>query len=95
MQRPFDDRYNSDPDVLSDDVKELLSLVQQLEGFPTNPDKDIYGLDTRLILTTFEIQWDNGEEVEGDAEGNPTDENKQTFKDVVDSIRALARRTAK
>jgi len=45
------------------------------------------------VLTTFEIHWDNGGEVEG-AEG-PTGENKQTFKDVVDSIEALARRKAK
>ena len=81
--------------ICSDDVNELLSLVHQLEGFPTNPDKDIYGLDTRVILSTFEIQWDNGEEVEGEADNNPTDENKQTFKDVVDSIQALARRNAK
>ena len=49
----------------------------------------------RVILSTFEIQWDNGEEVEGEADSNPTDENKQTFKDVVDSIQALARRNAK
>jgi len=45
------------------------------------------------VLTTFEIQWDNGGEVEG-AEG-PTKENQGTFKDVVDSIEALARRKAK
>lgn len=82
--------------VKADDVNELLSLVRQLEGFPSNPNEDIYGLDTRIILSTFEVQWDNGEEVEGaEAATNPTEENKQTFKDVVDSISSLARQTAK
>lgn len=82
--------------IQAEDVNELLSLVTPLRGFPTNPDEDLYGLDTRLTLATFEVQWDNGEEVEG-AEGkvNPTEENKQTFKDVVDSIHALARQRAK
>lgn len=83
-------------DVISDDVNELLALVRQLEGFPTNPDEDVYGFDTRITLSTFEVQWDNGEDVEGaEARTNPTDENKQTFKDVVDSIKALARQNAK
>lgn len=76
----------------SDDVNELLSLVKQLEGFPTNSEKDIYGLDTRLVLTTFEIQWDNGGEVEGEG---LTEETKETFKDVVGSVEALARGKAK
>ncbi len=49
-------------------MNELLSLVKQLEGFPTNSEEDVYGLDTRLVLTTFEIQWDNGGEVEGEGE---------------------------
>lgn len=80
----------------SDDVNELLALVRQLEGLPTNPDEDVYGFDTRIILSTFEVQWDNGEEVEGtEAATNPTDENKQTFKEVADSIQALARQKAK
>ncbi|KAL8719379.1 MAG: hypothetical protein Q9225_003609 [Loekoesia sp. 1 TL-2023] len=82
--------------IQADDVNELLSLVRPLEGLPTNPDEDVYGLDTRVILSTFEVQWDNGEEVEGaEAATNPTEENKQTFKEVVDSINALARQTAK
>lgn len=51
--------------IQADDVNELLSLVRPLEGLPTNPDEDVYGLDTRVILSTFEVQWDNGEEVEG------------------------------
>ena len=64
-----------------------------MAGLPTNPKEDVYGLDSQLTLTTFEVQWDNGENVEGgDA---PTDENKQTFKDVVDSIHNLARQSAK
>lgn len=33
--------------------------------------------------------------MEGDAATNPTDENKQTFKDVMDSIISLARQSAK
>ncbi len=82
--------------IQSDDVNELLSIVRPLEGLPTNPNEDIYGLDTRIILTTFEVQWDNGEEFEGaEADTNPTEENKQTFKDVLDSITALARQSAK
>ena len=74
----------------------LLDVVRQLEGLPTSPNEDIYGFDTRIIITTFEIQWDNGEEVEGaESNANPTDENKQTFKDVMDSINSLARQSAK
>lgn len=46
------------------------------------------------MLTTFEVQWDNGGEVEGSEQG-PTEENQGTFKDVVDSIQALARGKAK
>ncbi|CAF9930902.1 MAG: hypothetical protein ALECFALPRED_004754 [Alectoria fallacina] len=80
-------------DISHDDVNELLAVVRPLEGLPTNPDEDVYGFDTRIILSTFEVQWDNGEEVEG-AEA-PTEENKQTFKDVMDSITALARMKAK
>ncbi|KAM0802684.1 hypothetical protein BDR22DRAFT_117596 [Usnea florida] len=83
-------------DISSEDVNELLAVVRPLEGLPTNPSQDIYGFDTRIILSTFEVQWDNGEEVEGaEAVTNPTDENKQTFKDVMDSILTLARMKAK
>ncbi|KAL8748204.1 MAG: hypothetical protein Q9190_000023 [Brigantiaea leucoxantha] len=85
-----------DGSLAADDVNELLSLVRPLGGLPTSPDKDIYGLDARLVMSTFEVQWDNGEEVEGaEAEVNPTEENKQTFKDVLESIEALARQKAK
>ena len=73
-------------------MNELLSLVKQLEGFPTNSEEDVYGLDTRLVLTTFEIQWDNGGEVEGEG---LTEESKGTFRDVVGSVEALARGRAK
>lgn len=80
----------------SEDVNTLLSLVGQLKGLPSNPNEDIYGFDTRIVLSTFEVQWDNGEEIEGaEAASNPTDENKETFKDVMNSILSLARQTAK
>ncbi|MCJ1457331.1 hypothetical protein MMC28_007699 [Mycoblastus sanguinarius] len=82
--------------IQADDTNELLALVRQLEGFPSNPGEDVYGFDTRIILSTFEVQWDNGEEVEGaEAVTNPTEENKGTFKEVMDSILALARQTAR
>ncbi|KAL8913022.1 MAG: hypothetical protein Q9171_002090 [Xanthocarpia ochracea] len=78
------------------DSNELVDLVRPLAGFPSNPDEDIYGLGVRLDLATFEVQWDNGEDVEGaEAKSNPTEENKQTFKDVVESIEALTRQKAK
>lgn len=82
--------------IPADDVKELLALVRPLEGLPTNPDEDVYGLDTRVVLSTFEVQWDNGEEVEGaEAPTNPTEENKRGFREVVESIRALGRQRAR
>ena len=71
---------------LSTDTLELLSRVEELGGFPSNPNTDIYGLDTRITLTTFKVQWDNGEAGEGEAEGEATEENKATFKDVADSL---------
>jgi len=70
-----------------------MSLVSQLRGFPTNASSDIYGFDTKLELTTFDIQWENDE---ADAVSNQaTDENKTTFKEIADSIEALARQFAK
>ena len=78
------------------DSNELMDLVRPLAGFPSNPDEDVYGLGVRLDIATFEVQWDNGEDVEGaEAPSNPTEENKQTFKDVVESIEALTRQKAK
>lgn len=80
----------------STDTVELLDLVKQLAGLPSNPDEDIYGFDARIAISTFDIQWDNGEMIEGaESQSNPTEENKKTFKDVLDSIQALARQTAK
>ncbi|KAL6715053.1 hypothetical protein ACLMJK_007314 [Lecanora helva] len=82
--------------IQHDDVNVLLDRIRPLEGLPTNPTQDIYGFDTRIIITTFQVQWDNGEEAEGgESNANPTDENKQTFKDVLDSINSLARQSAK
>jgi hypothetical protein len=70
-----------------------MRLVSQLRGFPTSSASDIYGLDTKLELTTFDIQWENNED---DAVSNEaTAENKETFKEVADSIEALARQFAK
>jgi hypothetical protein len=76
----------------SDDVKELLSLVSDLRGLPTDPNKDIYGLDTRISMATFDIQWDNADD---GGVGEITDETKDTFKRIAESIQALARQKAK
>ena len=58
--------------------------------------KDVYGVNAYLELNTFEIQWANKDE---DSTANEVSEiapeQKQTFKDVVDSIEALARTFAK
>ncbi|KAL8985265.1 MAG: hypothetical protein Q9177_004481 [Variospora cf. flavescens] len=86
----------------ADDVNELLDLVKPLGGFPSKAGEDVYGLGVRLVLSTFEVQWDNGEEGggvmtvgAGAEEEGPTEENKQSFKEVVESIEALARQKAK
>ena len=71
-----------------------MPLVEPLSGLPSHPSKDIYGLDTRLELATFKVQWDNAEEFEG-GDAEVSEENKATFKDVVDSVTALARQSAK
>ncbi|KJX96392.1 hypothetical protein TI39_contig633g00007 [Zymoseptoria brevis] len=80
-------------DVPKDDVNELTQLVNSVRGFPSHPSKDVYGLDTKLELNTFEIQWAS------DDDDNATDEvggeTKDDFKRVVDSIEALARQFAK
>ncbi|KAL8801564.1 MAG: hypothetical protein Q9182_004350 [Xanthomendoza sp. 2 TL-2023] len=78
----------------AEDSNELMDLLRPLAGYPSDPTNDIYGLGVRLDLATFEVQWDNGEEVEG-GKTDPTEENKQTFKDVVESIEALVRQKAK
>lgn len=83
-------------DVPKDDVTELMTLVNQLRGFPSHQTKDVYGLNVYFELNTFEIQWANKDE---DPTANEVSEiaaeQKQTFKDVVDSFEALARTFAK
>ena len=82
--------------VPKDDVVELMTLVNQLRGFPSHDSKDVYGLDVYFELNTFEIQWANKDE--DPAAGDISElaaEQKQTFKDVVDSFEALARTFAK
>lgn len=81
-------------DVPKGDVPELMELISTLRGFPSHPDEDIYGLDTRVEFNTFEIQWANDEE---DAAGikEIAGEQKDDFKRVADSIEALARTFAK
>ncbi|TKA66646.1 hypothetical protein B0A49_08632 [Cryomyces minteri] len=86
----------SEGTVKRDEVDELLGACAQLRGLPTNSNKDLYGFDVRVSLTTFDIQWDNGDDIEGaESDANPTEENKQMFKEVVDRIEALARKHAK
>ncbi|GAB7352410.1 hypothetical protein MBLNU459_g2836t1 [Dothideomycetes sp. NU459] len=80
-------------DCSADDVQELMSLISQLRGFPSDKSKDIYGLDTRLEFNTFEIQWasDDDDSVASEVTG----ESKETYKEVADSIQALGRMFAK
>jgi hypothetical protein len=78
-----------------DDVRELMSLISTLRGFPSNEDKDIYGLDTKLDFATFEIQWSNQEEDPAATGVEIAGEQKDDFKRIVDSIEALARQFAK
>ena len=70
-----------------------MTIVNQLRGFPGSSSSDIYGLDTKLELHTFEIQWANDDD-ESVVE-ILADEQKSTFKDIVDSIQSLARQFAK
>ncbi|KAK3197434.1 hypothetical protein GRF29_216g116588 [Pseudopithomyces chartarum] len=80
-------------DVPQDDVKELLSLVSQLRGFPSHPSKDVYGLDVKVDFNTFDIQWSNADDdsVVDEIAG----EQKDDFKRITDSIEALSRTFAK
>ncbi|KAL9596807.1 MAG: hypothetical protein Q9219_005566 [cf. Caloplaca sp. 3 TL-2023] len=80
--------------IQAEDANELLALVQPLGGLPTNAGEDVYGLDARVVLSTFEVQWDNGEEGEGEG-GVVTEENREVFRGVVESVEALARMKAK
>lgn len=78
-----------------DDVRELISLVNSLRGFPSHGDKDVYGLDTKLDFKTFEMQWSNEEDDPAAVGGELAGEQKDDFKRVADSIEALARQFAK
>ena len=75
----------------------LLSEINQLTGFPTHPTEDVYGKDAHVVISTFELQWDNTEEVEGGAQpqSGPSDENKKTFEEVLGSLETLARQKAR
>ncbi|GAB7340750.1 hypothetical protein MBLNU457_7127t1 [Dothideomycetes sp. NU457] len=79
----------------ADDVQELMRLVSQLRGLPSSETKDIYGLDTRLELHTFEIQWANQEADPSETVSDIPQETKDTFKEVVQSIEAAGRQFAK
>jgi hypothetical protein len=72
-----------------------MDLVQQLKGFPSSESKDIFGLNTRVELATFDIQWTNAEDDPAAEGGEVGDETKKTFKDIVDSIDAAGRQFAK
>lgn len=86
MARPMANKQSRD------DVNELMTLINQVRGFPSAT-TDIYGFDTRLEFNTFEIQWTNEEE--DSTEVTLESETKQTFKDVADSIQSLGRTFAK
>ncbi|KAF2996932.1 hypothetical protein E8E13_006389 [Curvularia kusanoi] len=83
-------------DVPADDVKELISLVSTLRGFPSNATKDVYGADVKVDFNTSEIQWSNGDDDSAaDVINEIAGEQKDEFKRVADSIEALARTFAK
>jgi hypothetical protein len=71
-----------------------MSLISSLRGFPSDDNKDIFGLDTKLDFATVEIQWSNQED-DPAAQGELGGEQKDDFKRVVESIEALARQFAK
>ncbi|KAF2849761.1 hypothetical protein T440DRAFT_125239 [Plenodomus tracheiphilus IPT5] len=82
-------------DVPTDDVKELLSLISTLRGFPSHESSDIYKQDVKVDFNTFEIQWSNQGEDPAAAGGEVAGEQKDEFKRIADSIEALARQFAK
>ncbi|OQO04105.1 hypothetical protein B0A51_18266 [Rachicladosporium sp. CCFEE 5018] len=83
-------------DVPADDVQELLRLVERLRGYPSNPEKDIYGANVKIEYNTFEIQWASDDsDSAADVIKEIAQEQKDEFKDVADSIDALARTFAK
>lgn len=74
-----------------------MNVVSVVRGFPSDPSKDIFGLDTQLDFSTMEVQWTNKESESTAAKDTSdlADEQKEDFKNVVDSIQALARTFAK
>ncbi len=75
-----------------------MSLVSTLRGYPSHAEEDIYGADTKLDLTTMEIQWSNQDDDATTLQGPVKEiagEEKDEFKRIVDSIEALARTFAK
>ena len=73
-----------------------MSLISTLRGFPSHPTDDVYGADTKLELTTFDIQWSNVDEDPTANEVSEIDaEQKDDFKRIADSIEALSRTFAK
>jgi len=72
-----------------------MTLISTLRGFPSHPGSDVYGLDTKVDLNTFEIQWSNQDEDAAMDGGELAGEQKEEFKRIVDSIEALARQFAK
>ena len=73
-----------------------MTLISTCRGLPSHSSEDVYGLDTKLDFSTFEIQWSNGDE---DSAANEVSEiageQRDDFKRVVDSIEALGRMFAK
>ncbi|KAF2717712.1 hypothetical protein K431DRAFT_341186 [Polychaeton citri CBS 116435] len=91
-----DKKTEKEGDVPTDDVNELLGLVNELRGYPSHPSKDVYGFDTKLEFNTFEIQWSNlDEDAISDDIPELADETKDSFKRIADSIEALSRTFAK
>jgi hypothetical protein len=94
FQTPFTLSVNTNT-LSRDDVRELMSLISTLRGFPSHPSKDVYGLDTKVDFNTMEIQWSNQDDDAAMADGELAGEQKDDFKRIVDSIEALARQFAK
>jgi hypothetical protein len=74
-----------------------MGMLNSIRGLPTNPDNDIYGLNTRLMFTDDlslmeDMVWDNASDV---SYGEATDEVRDQFERTVASIEALARMKAR
>lgn len=75
-----------------DDIVELMKLVTQLRGFPSHDSDEVYGVDAKPELQTFEIQWTYEEEdPAGGSISDVTSETRQTSKDICDSFEAGGR----